>query len=177
MGETGGGWQFWVDRGGTFTDIVARDPSGRISARKLLSHAPHLYPDAAVAGIRSLLGCADGEPLPEGLVSSVKMGTTVATNALLERKGEPTVLVITAGFEDQLEIGTQARPDIFARRIVKPDALYARVIGAKERVRADGTIERPLDTSRAQRSSQDSLCGRPAQRRHRVHAWLCAPRA
>jgi 5-oxoprolinase (ATP-hydrolysing) len=147
MTETRGGWQFWVDRGGTFTDIVARDPEGHISARKLLSHAPHLYPDAALAGIRSLLQCDEDIPLPEGLIASVKMGTTVATNALLERKGEPTVLVITAGFEDQLEIGTQARPDIFARRIVKPDALYARVIGARERVRADGTVEQKLDVS------------------------------
>ncbi|MGE0022189.1 MAG: hydantoinase B/oxoprolinase family protein [Hyphomicrobium sp.] len=148
MGEQQGGWQFWVDRGGTFTDIVALSPEGRLRALKLLSVAPGLYADAALAGIRRCLGLAPVAPIPEHLIASVRIGTTVATNALLERKGEPTVLVITAGLEDQLEIGTQARPDIFARRVVKPDMLYARVIGASERVRADGTVEKPLDTAR-----------------------------
>ena len=140
-----GGWQFWVDRGGTFTDIVAVDPEGRPQALKLLSEAPGLYNDAAVAGIRRFLGLAPDEQIPAERVCSVKIGTTVATNALLERKGDRTALFITAGLEDQLEIGTQARPDIFARRIVKPDMLYERVIGVDERIRADGTVEKPLD--------------------------------
>jgi len=145
MSEQLSGWQFWVDRGGTFTDVVALSPQGRLQALKLLSVAPGLYADAALAGIRRCLGLAPEAPIPEHLIASVRIGTTVATNALLERKGEPTVLVITAGLEDQLEIGTQARPDIFARRVVKPDRLYARVIGADERMRADGTVEKPLD--------------------------------
>ncbi|HEX2840020.1 hydantoinase B/oxoprolinase family protein [Hyphomicrobium sp.] len=145
MGHESTAWQFWIDRGGTFTDIVAVTPEGRVSALKLLSEAPGLYQDAAIAGIRRFLGLAPDEPIPAARIASVKIGTTVATNALLERKGEPTVLVITEGLEDQLEIGTQARPDIFARRIVKPDMLYSRVVGASERVRADGTIEKPLD--------------------------------
>jgi 5-oxoprolinase (ATP-hydrolysing) len=135
-----GRWHFSIDRGGTFTDIVALDPAGRRHILKMLSENPHMYADAALAGIESLLASNGG-----GSVASIKMGTTVATNALLERKGDPTVLVITAGFEDQLEIGTQARPDIFARHIVKPQMLYARVIGARERIRADGGIETALD--------------------------------
>lgn len=148
MGDGQGGWQFWIDRGGTFTDIVAVSPEGRLSALKLLSVAPGLYDDAAIAGIRRVLGLAPDAPIPAHRIRAVKIGTTVATNALLERKGEPTVLVITGGLEDQLEIGTQARPDIFARRVVKPDRLYERVIGAVERVRADGTVETPLDGAR-----------------------------
>ena len=135
-----GRWHFSIDRGGTFTDIVALDPAGRRHILKMLSENPHMYADAALAGIESLLARNGG-----GSIASIKMGTTVATNALLERKGDPTVLVITAGFEDQLEIGTQARPDIFARHIVKPQMLYARVIGARERIRADGGIETALD--------------------------------
>ena len=146
MGHGGAGWQFWIDRGGTFTDIVAVAPDGRISALKLLSEAPGLYDDAAIAGICRFLGLAPDAPIPAERIRSVKIGTTVATNALLERKGAPTVLVVTGGLEDQLEIGTQARPDIFARHVVKPDMLYGRVIGAAERVRADGAIEKPLDT-------------------------------
>ncbi len=148
MGDTQGGWQFWIDRGGTFTDVVAVSPQGSLSALKLLSVAPGLYNDAAIAGIRRFLNLAPDAPIPAEAIRSVKIGTTVATNALLERKGDPTVLVITGGLEDQLEIGTQARPDIFARRVVKPDMLYARVVGAAERVRADGTIETPLDSAR-----------------------------
>ena len=147
MGHERAAWQFWVDRGGTFTDIVAITPEGRLSALKLLSEAPGLYNDAAIAGIRRFLGLTPGEAIPAGRIASVRIGTTVATNALLERKGEPTVLVITEGLEDQLEIGTQARPDIFARRILKPENLYSRVIGADERVRADGTVEKPLDAA------------------------------
>jgi 5-oxoprolinase (ATP-hydrolysing) len=145
MADQHGTWQFWIDRGGTFTDIVAVAPDGRLEARKLLSVAPGLYDDAAIAGIRAFLGLEAGEAIPGDRIRAVKIGTTVATNALLERKGEPTLLVITAGLEDQLEIGTQARSDIFARRIVKPEMLYSRVLGAQERVRADGTVEQPLD--------------------------------
>jgi 5-oxoprolinase (ATP-hydrolysing) len=148
MGQKRAAWQFWIDRGGTFTDIVAVAPDGRISALKLLSEAPGLYDDAAIAGIRRILGLAPDAQIPADRLRAVKVGTTVATNALLERKGEPTVLVITEGLEDQLEIGTQARPDIFARKIVKPDMLYERVIGAAERVHADGTVEKPLDAKK-----------------------------
>ncbi len=143
-----GRWQFWIDRGGTFTDVIGRAPDGELHARKVLSENPDAYPDAALEGIRRILGIPTDEPIPSERIASVKMGTTVATNALLERKGEPTALVITKGLEDQLEIGYQARPDIFARNIVKPSMLYARVIGADERIRADGTVERPLDTDR-----------------------------
>jgi 5-oxoprolinase (ATP-hydrolysing) len=146
MGPVSGKWQFWIDRGGTFTDVVGSAPDGTFATRKLLSDNPDAYDDAALQGIREILGLSTGAPIPSGRVSSVKMGTTVATNALLERRGEPTVLVITKGLGDQLEIGTQARPDIFARRIVKPDLLYACVVEAQERVRADGTVETPLDT-------------------------------
>jgi 5-oxoprolinase (ATP-hydrolysing) len=138
-------WQFFIDRGGTFTDVVARAPDGRLHARKLLSENPGAYDDAALEAIRQFLGVASRAPIPAERIAAVKMGTTVATNALLERKGDATLLVITTGFNDQLEIGTQARPDIFAKRIVKPEMLYARVVEADERVRADGTVERPLD--------------------------------
>ncbi len=147
-GDITGKWQFWVDRGGTFTDVVARDPNGRIQARKVLSDNPGAYDDAALEGIRQFLGIASDAPIPCERIGAVKMGTTVATNALLERKGDATALVITRGLEDQLEIGYQARPDIFARRIVKPEMLYSRVIAADERIRADGTVERPLDKAK-----------------------------
>jgi 5-oxoprolinase (ATP-hydrolysing) len=132
------GWQFWVDRGGTFTDVVARAPDGRLLTHKLLSENPARYADAAVAGIRHLLE-------PGGVIDQVRMGTTVATNALLERAGERTALVITKGFGDALRIGYQNRPQIFDRRIVLPELLHERVIEADERVRADGTVLRPLD--------------------------------
>ena len=145
MGRASEKWHFWIDRGGTFTDVVARSPKGRILARKLLSENPGAYDDAALEAIRRFLGVASGAPIPAERIAAVKMGTTVATNALLERKGDPTLLVITRGLKDQLEIGTQARPDIFAKRIVKPEMLYARVVEADERVRADGTVEAPLD--------------------------------
>src|SRR5215468_552314 len=135
-------WQFWIDRGGTFTDVVARAPDGAILTHKLLSENPERYRDAAVEGIRALLGLTAGAPVPAESIAAVKMGTTVATNALLERKGDKTLLVITRGLKDQLEIGTQARPDIFAKRIVKPEMLYARAVEADERVRADGAVER-----------------------------------
>nr|WSZ18721.1 hydantoinase B/oxoprolinase family protein [Streptomyces canus] len=133
------GWQFWVDRGGTFTDIVARRPDGRLLTHKLLSENPSRYADAAVAGVRALLD-GSGEP-----VDAVRMGTTVATNALLERKGERTLLVITRGFRDALRIAYQNRPRIFARRIELPELLHERVVEADERVAADGTVLRAPD--------------------------------
>src|SRR5262245_22424373 len=141
-------WDFWIDRGGTFTDIVGRRPDGTLVAHKLLSENPEAYRDAAVHGIRTLLGLKDREPIPPGLVGAVKMGTTVATNALLERKGERTLLVTTKGFRDALKIGYQARPKIFARQIIKPDMLFERVAEIDERVRADGTVERALDAAK-----------------------------
>ncbi|GAA2512869.1 hydantoinase B/oxoprolinase family protein [Streptomyces gobitricini] len=140
-----GRWEFWIDRGGTFTDIVARRPDGHLVTRKLLSHDPARYRDAAVAGIRLLLGLAPGEPVPADRIATVKMGTTVATNALLERRGEPTVLLITEGFRDALRIAYQNRPRIFDRRILLPEAVYDRVIEVPERVDARGTVVRPLD--------------------------------
>ncbi|MFH3478778.1 hydantoinase B/oxoprolinase family protein [Xanthobacter variabilis] len=142
------GWDFWIDRGGTFTDIVARRPDGRLMAHKLLSENPEAYRDAAIQGIRELMGVPVGAPIPADAIHAVKMGTTVATNALLERKGAPTVLVITGGFRDALRIGYQDRPDIFAKHIVKPDQLYAHVVEVDERVRADGTTERAPDLDR-----------------------------
>ncbi|MGI5154168.1 hydantoinase B/oxoprolinase family protein [Microbispora sp. CA-102843] len=141
----GGRWQFWVDRGGTFTDVVARRPDGRLVTRKLLSENPARYPDAAVAGIRALLDVPAGEPIPVERIESVRMGTTVATNALLERRGERTALVITKGFGDALRIGYQNRPRIFDRRIVLPEMLYERVAEVDERITADGAVLRPPD--------------------------------
>ena len=138
-------WDFWIDRGGTFTDVVGRRPDGSLVAHKLLSENPEAYSDAAVQGIRDLLGLKTGEAIPAGRVGAVKMGTTVATNALLERKGERTALLVTRGFRDALKIGYQARPKIFARHIIKPDMLYERVVEIDERVRADGTVEREPD--------------------------------
>ncbi|WP_326648518.1 hydantoinase B/oxoprolinase family protein [Streptomyces sp. NBC_01750] len=140
-----GPWEFWIDRGGTFTDIVGRRPDGRLVTRKLLSHNPERYRDAAVAGIRLLLGVGPDEPVPADRVACVKMGTTVATNALLERRGEPTVLVITEGFRDALRIAYQNRPRLFERRILLPEAVYERVIEVPERVDAHGEIVRPLE--------------------------------
>jgi 5-oxoprolinase (ATP-hydrolysing) len=138
-------WQFWIDRGGTFTDIVARRPDGQLVTHKLLSENPEQYRDAAVAGIRHLLDVAPGAPLPADRVEAVKMGTTVATNALLERKGEPTVLAITRGFRDALRIAYQNRPRLFDRHIVLPELLYAEVIEVDERMGAHGEVVRELD--------------------------------
>ena len=143
-------WDFWVDRGGTFTDIVARRPDGELVAHKLLSVSP-AYRDASVAGIRHLLGVAPGNPLPADRIGAVRLGTTVATNALLERTGEPTVLVITKGFGDALRIGYQARPRIFDRHIVLPEQLYDHVIEVSERVGADGRLVQELDEEAAER--------------------------
>jgi 5-oxoprolinase (ATP-hydrolysing) len=138
-------WQFWIDRGGTFTDVVGRAPGGTLHTLKLLSENPGQYADAAVEGMRRLLGLAPGEPITPRLVDSVKMGTTVATNALLERKGDRTVLVITRGFRDALRIAYQARPRLFDRRILLPELLYERVVEAVERVGAGGDVVQPLD--------------------------------
>ncbi|MBV8286124.1 MAG: 5-oxoprolinase, partial [Hyphomicrobiales bacterium] len=143
--QTDGSWDFWIDRGGTFTDVIGRRPDGALVAHKLLSDNPEAYGDAAVQGIRNLIGIKPGEPIPQGIIGSVKMGTTVATNALLERKGERTLLLITRGFRDALKIGYQARPKIFARHIIKPQMLYERVVEVDERVRADGTVEKEPD--------------------------------
>jgi len=141
----GGRWDFWIDRGGTFTDIIGRAPDGSLHPQKLLSENPEAYRDAAVHGIRVLLGLETGESIPENLVGDVKMGTTVATNALLERKGDRVLLLITRGFRDALRIAYQARPDIFAKEIILPQQLYERVIEVDERVRADGCVEHLLD--------------------------------
>ena len=141
-------WQFWIDRGGTFTDIVGKRPDGSLTTLKLLSENPEQYRDAAVAGIRRLLGLAAGEPITPAQVESVKMGTTVATNALLERKGEPTLLVITKGFRDALRIGYQERPKLFEPHIVLPELLYSRVIEANERIGVDGEVVRALDADK-----------------------------
>ncbi|MBB5516395.1 5-oxoprolinase (ATP-hydrolyzing) [Rubricella aquisinus] len=138
-------WDFWIDRGGTFTDIVARDPEGHLHTAKHLSENPEVYADAALHGIRRFLGLGADEQIPLSRVASVKMGTTVATNALLERKGEPTALVITRGLADQLRLAYQHRPRLFDRQIILPEMLYSHVIEAQERVRADGHVEHPLD--------------------------------
>jgi 5-oxoprolinase (ATP-hydrolysing) len=140
-----GGWEFWIDRGGTFTDVVARSPAGELKTLKLLSADPGHYDDAAIEGIERLLAAA---PAGERRIAAVKMGTTVATNALLTRRGEPTVLVITAGFEDAIRIGGQQRPEIFALDIRLPQMLYTRVVGAAERVDADGCVLAALDTAK-----------------------------
>ena len=138
-------WQFWIDRGGTFTDIVGKRPEGSLVTHKLLSENPEHYRDAAVAGIRHLLGLSPGQAITPEQVACVKMGTTVATNALLERKGEPTVLVTTRGFRDALRIAYQNRPRLFDRRIVLPELLYTEVIEADERVGAHGYVLQVLD--------------------------------
>src|SRR5450432_2612184 len=151
------GWQFWIDRCGTFTDIVARRPGGTLLTHKLLSDNPGRYADAAVAGIRDLLGLAAGARIPADAVTSVKMGTTVATNALLERAGEPTVLVITRGFGDALRIGYQNRPKLFVREIVLPTMLYERVIEVDERIGARGELVRPLDVAAATLALQQAF--------------------
>ncbi|MEO3692392.1 hydantoinase B/oxoprolinase family protein [Roseateles paludis] len=138
-------WQFWIDRGGTFTDVVGCAPDGRLHTLKLLSENPEQYRDAAVEGIRRLLDLKPGQPITPAQVACVKMGTTVATNALLERKGEPTLLVTTRGFRDALRIATQARPRLFDRHIVLPELLYSQVLEAQERVSSLGEVIAPLD--------------------------------
>src|SRR5579883_404968 len=144
-------WQFWIDRGGTFTDIVARRPDGRLTVHKLLSENPERYRDAAMQGIRDIFGIAADEPIPAEQIAAIKMGTTVATNALLERKGDRVVLLVTKGFRDALRIGYQNRPHIFARHIVLPEMLYERVIEVDERYSAQGEELVPISpTAEAQ---------------------------
>ena len=150
-------WQFWIDRGGTFTDVVGRRPDGTLVTHKLLSDNPEQYRDAAVAGIRHLLGLRPGEPITQQQVECVKMGTTVATNALLERKGEPTLLVTTRGFRDALRIAYQNRPRLFDRRIVLPELLYSEVIEAQERVGAQGEVLQPLDGEHLRQALQEAF--------------------
>ena len=148
------GWQFWIDRGGTFTDVIGRRPDGALITHKLLSENPQRYADAALQGIRDLMGIGPGEPVPGDLIDAVKMGTTVATNALLERKGDRTLLAITRGFADALRIGDQKRPRIFDRHIVLPSQLYERVVEINERVTARGDVLQPLDEASARRALQ-----------------------
>ncbi len=138
-------WQFWIDRGGTFTDIVARKPDGGLLTHKLLSENPERYPDAAVQGIRDMLGLGPSDAIPQGMIEAVKMGTTVATNALLERKGERTLLLITKGMRDLLRIGYQNRPRLFDLHIVLPELLYSDVVEVEERMAPDGTVVTPLN--------------------------------
>ncbi|NNE85073.1 MAG: 5-oxoprolinase, partial [Alphaproteobacteria bacterium] len=147
-------WQFWIDRGGTFTDIVARRPDGSLATHKLLSENPEHYRDAAVQGIREVLGVAPGAPIPADQIAVVKMGTTVATNALLERKGDRTLLAITGGFRDALRIGYQARPRLFDRHIVLPELLYESVVEIDERVGAHGDVLTPFDGASARAGLQ-----------------------
>ncbi|HEX6980368.1 MAG TPA: hydantoinase B/oxoprolinase family protein [Alphaproteobacteria bacterium] len=154
MNSMASGWQFWIDRGGTFTDIVAKRPDGAILTHKLLSENPERYRDAAIQGIRELLGLPSGAPLTDAPIEAVKMGTTVATNALLERKGERVVLAITRGFADQLRIAYQNRPKLFTRRIILPELLYERVVEIAERMSAQGEVLTPLETESARRELQ-----------------------
>ena len=159
--EVDSSWEFWIDRGGTFTDFVARTPEGKLITHKLLSENPERYEDAGIQGIRELLDLSDDAPIPEEAIHTVKMGTTVATNALLERKGERTLLLITKGFRDALRIGYQNRPDLFARNIVLPELLYERVVEVEERLSADGDvlIEINLDSVRSalQKAQSDGI--------------------
>jgi len=150
------GWQFWVDRGGTFTDVVAQTPQGVLRCHKLLSENPKMYPDAAIQAIRDLLGIEKGTPMPAEAIRAVKMGTTVATNALLERRGEPTLLVITKGFGDLLRIGDQHRPELFSLAIRKPEVLYREVLEVEERITASGEVIQPLDVAQAKRGLREA---------------------
>jgi len=159
LGERDKRWQFWIDRGGTFTDIVARRPDGSLQTHKLLSENPEQYKDAAVAGIRRLLGLAPNETISPEQVEAVKMGTTVATNALLERKGDPTALLITRGFRDALRIAYQNRPRLFDRHIVLPELLYGAVAEVDERIDAHGEVITPLDEADVTRILQDLYRG------------------
>jgi len=149
-------WQFWIDRGGTFTDIVALRPDGSLVTHKLLSENPERYQDSAVQGIRELLGLANGAPIPASIIHSVRMGTTVATNALLERKGARTVLAITRGFGDALRIAYQHRPELFTRQIKLPTMLYERVVEIDERIGAQGEVVHSLDTAQAHAALQSA---------------------
>ncbi|MDJ0387416.1 hydantoinase B/oxoprolinase family protein [Roseomonas sp. E05] len=167
------GWQFWIDRGGTFTDIVARDPNGRLSTRKLLSENPGRYRDAAVAGIRACLGLDAEAPIPPGTIAAVKMGTTVATNALLERKGERVLLLVNRGFADALRIGNQARPRLFDLDIRLPELLHERVAEIGGRIAADGSEIEPLDMAGARAALEEGFAaGIRAVAVVLMHAWV-----
>jgi len=169
---TSANWQFWIDRGGTFTDIVARAPDGTLSTHKLLSENPSRYRDAAIAGIKSVLGIANDSPIPAGVVESVKMGTTVATNALLERKGERTLLVVNVGFADALRIGNQARPRLFDLAITLPSMLYEDVVEIPGRVAVDGEEIEMLDETAAQHAFAEARAkGISACAIVLIHAW------
>ena len=168
-------WQFWVDRGGTFTDIVAKSPKGDLRTHKLLSENPEAYQDAAVHGIREILGLTADATVPTGLIDAVKMGTTVATNALLERKGEQTVLFITKGMRDLLRIGYQNRPKLFDLNIVLPELLYEDVVEVDERVDAEGNVVAPLDTTAAREALCPRVWQRLSLRRYRADAQLSLP--
>src|SRR5215213_4677745 len=146
------GWQFWIDRGGTFTDIVGRRPDGTLVTHKLLSENPGRYRDAALAGIREILSLEKDDQIPPQVIEAVKMGTTVATNALLERKGARTALFITRGFRDALRIAYQNRPRIFDRHIVLPELLYSRVVEVDERMGARGDV---IDALAAEKTRRD----------------------
>ncbi len=165
-------WQFWIDRGGTFTDIVARDPGGRLSTHKLLSENPGRYRDAAIAGIKSVLGILLDQPIPPGAIEAVKMGTTVATNALLERKGDRTLLLVNKGFQDALRIGNQARPRLFDLKVILPTLLYEEVAEIGGRMGVDGDEIAPLD----EQAARDALAAAFARGIKAVaivfmHAW------
>ncbi len=165
-------WQFWIDRGGTFTDIVARAPDGALSTHKLLSENPGRYRDAALAGIRSVLGVAPDQPIPSGLIDAVKMGTTVATNALLERKGDRTLLIVNRGFADSLRIGNQARPRLFDLAITLPSMLYERVEEIGGRVDVNGAEIEPLDEESARNVFAEAVAdGIGACAIVLMHAW------
>jgi 5-oxoprolinase (ATP-hydrolysing) len=168
----GAKWQFWIDRGGTFTDIVARDPNGQLTTHKLLSENPGRYRDAAIAGIKQVLGIAPDAAIPAGLVDAVKMGTTVATNALLERKGDRTLLLVNRGFADALRIGNQARPRLFDLAITLPTMLYERVVEIPGRVGVDGEEIEPLDErAAAQALAEARADGIAACAIVLLHAW------
>ncbi|GGF07136.1 5-oxoprolinase [Aliidongia dinghuensis] len=155
-GLSSGRWQFWIDRGGTFTDVVAKRPDGTLATKKLLSENPERYRDAALQGIREFLELGPTDPIPAERIAAVKMGTTVATNALLERKGDRTLFVTTKGFRDALRIAYQDRPHIFARRIVLPEQLYERVVEVDERIMADGTVLQAPDLGAARRDLKNA---------------------
>ncbi|NVB39399.1 hydantoinase B/oxoprolinase family protein [Pseudenhygromyxa sp. WMMC2535] len=166
------GWEFWIDRGGTFTDIVARDPSGRLHTHKLLSNNPERYADAVVEGVRVLLGLAAHEPIPGDQLRGIKMGTTVATNALLERQGARVVLAITRGFADALRIGYQNRPRLFDREISLPTMLYEQVVEIDERVGAEGEVIRAIDREQVRAAlAPAAAAGVEAVAIVLVHGW------
>ena len=165
-------WQFWIDRGGTFTDIVARDPKGHLSTHKLLSENPGRYRDAAIAGIKTVLGVSLDAPIPPGVVEAVKMGTTVATNALLERKGDRALLVVNRGFADALRIGNQARPRLFDLAITLPSMLYEEVVEIAGRVGVDGQEIEALDERAARQAFAAARAkGIAACAIVLIHAW------